>query len=537
MSGSSNVRDREIADFLIVGGGAAGSALGARLSEDSSVRVVLLEAGPDYAARDVPEDLLDADAFPHSHDWGYQSEPGVLGRSIPVPRAKVIGGSTAHNAAVAGRGTPEDYDEWSRLGNPGWSFEQLLDDFRRLEDDPDGDVRYHGRGGPVPIRRDTDRLTQFHSSFIHTATASGFRRIEDVNGPDHIGVGVVGRNVVDGVRENSSLAYLERARQRPSLEVRGEAEVDRVLISDGRATGVLLASGEQLHARHVVLTAGVYGSPAILLRSGIGPADELTSLGIEVVADVPGVGANLAEQPAFAAVFAADAAKVTELTPPVQTILTVAEPRSTDRPWLNVIPNTFSPGEMSPTGVAFAIGVALLKPRSRGRVTLASRDPQVPPRIDLNLLADPWDVASMVEGIRLARRLGRTEPLASLHQGEVFPGDSVGDDDDALTQVLKAGVVIYDHANGTARMGPASDPQAVVDATGAVRAVAGLSVVDASIMPTPPSNVTALTVMAIAEKVSRDLRDRLDVTRDAVPGERSSTEPARRIYRPVQRSF
>jgi choline dehydrogenase len=264
--------------------------------------------------------------------------------------------------------------------------------------------------------------------------------------------------------------------------------------------------GQDRGARHVILSAGAYGSPAILLRSGIGPVDELTSLGIDVVADVPGVGANLAEQPFFFAVFAADPAKLTELMPPVQSFLTVAEPGTTDRPWLNVVPNTYAPGEMSPTGVAFAIAVGLLKPRSRGRVTLASRDPQAPPRIDINLLADDWDIASMVEGIRLARRLARTEPLASLHQGELFPGDAVGDDDDALREVLKGGVDLYQHVNGTVRMGPVSDPHAVVDATGAVRAVPGLSVVDASIMPTPPSNVTATTVMAIAEKASRDLR-------------------------------
>ena len=152
---SSTNRDGGSVDFLIVGGGAAGSVLGERLTEDSSVRVLLLEAGPDYAAtRDVPGDLLDANQFPISHDWGYQSEPGVLGRSIPVPRAKVIGGSTAHNGAVAARGTPEDYDEWSRLGSPGWSFEQLLDDFRHLEDDPEGDVRYRtGRAVPRHRRR------------------------------------------------------------------------------------------------------------------------------------------------------------------------------------------------------------------------------------------------------------------------------------------------------------------------------------------------------------------------------------------------
>ena len=516
MSDSSGRRDGDSADVLIVGGGAAGCVLGARLSEDSSVRVLLLEAGPDYArTRDVPQDLLDADATPLSHDWGYYSEPGVLGRSLAVPRAKVIGGCTTHNEAVASRGTPEDYDEWSRLGNPGWSFEQLLDDFRRSEDDPDGDICYHGRGGPVPIRRGADRLTRVHSSFIATARASGFRRIADVNAPDHIGVGVVARNVVGGVRQNSSMTYLERARQRPNLEVRGEAEVDRVLINDGGAAGVVLMSGEQLRARRVVLSAGVYGSPAILLRSGIGSAGELTSLGIDVVADVPGVGANLAEQPFFFLTFAADPAKVTELTPRVQTILTVAEPGTTDRPWLNVIPMTFASGEMSPTGVALGIGVALLKPRSRGRVTLASSDPKAPPRIDLNLLGDAWDVASLAEGIRLARRLARTEPLASLHQGEVFPGEGTGDGDDALSQALKVGVDIYSHANGTVRMGPVSDSQAVVDATGAVRAVAGLSVVDASIMPTPPSNVTAMTVMAIAEKAFRDLRTGLGTPRAA----------------------
>jgi choline dehydrogenase len=517
MFDSSHNRDGDSVDFLIVGGGAAGSVLGARLSEDSSVRVLLLEAGPDYAAtQDVPEDLLDADGFPSSREWGYQSEPGALGRSIPVPRAKVIGGSTTHNAAAAGRGTPEDYDEWSRLGNPGWSFEQLLDDFRRLEDDPEGDARYHGRGGPVPIRRDTDRLTLLHRSFIRTATASGFRRVEDVNGPDHVGVGVVARNVVDGVRQNASMAYLERARQRTNLEIRGEAEVDRVVIEGGRAVGVLLASGEMLHARHVVLSAGVYGSPAILMRSGIGPADELTSLGIDLVADVPGVGSHLVEQPFFAVVFAADPAKVTERTPPLQTMMTVAEPGSPGRPWLHVFPTTYTPGAMSPTGVTFEFAVALLKPRSRGRVTLASRDPKVPPRIDVNLLADPWDVGSMVEGIRLARRLARTAPLASLYRGEVFPGDAVGDDADALTRVLKASVGPYNHANGTVRMGPSSDPQAVVDASGAVRAVAGLSVADASIMPTPPSAYPALTTMAIAEKVARDLRTQLHAARAAV---------------------
>src|SRR5580700_10640772 len=231
----STNRDGGSVDFLIVGGGAAGSVLGERLTEDSSVRVLLLEAGPDYAAtRDVPEDLLDANQFPSSHDWGYQSEPGVLGRSIPVPRAKVIGGSTAHNGAVASRGTPEDYDEWSRLGNPGWSFEQLLDDFRRLEDDPEGDARYHGRGGPVPIRRYTDRLSLLHRSFIRTATASGFRRVEDVSGHEQVGVGVLAHNVVGGVPQNGSIAYLDRVPQRTNLEIRGGAEVDRVVIEEGQ---------------------------------------------------------------------------------------------------------------------------------------------------------------------------------------------------------------------------------------------------------------------------------------------------------------
>jgi choline dehydrogenase len=172
---------------------------------------------------------------------------------------------------------------------------------------------------------------------------------------------------------------------------------------------------------------------------------------------------------------------------------------------------------MSPSGVAFEMNVALLKPRSRGRVTLVSRDPKVPPRIDINLLADPWDMASMVEGIRLARRLVSTAPLASLHRGEVSLGDAVGDDDDAITAALKAGVAFYNHANGTVRMGPRSDPQAVVDATGAVRGVAGLTVADASIMPTPPSNPTTLTTLAIGEKIARDLRTQLYAVRPAVP--------------------
>lgn len=491
-------------DIIVVGGGAAGSALAARLTERPDIRVLLLEAGPDYPGPSkFPEDLLNPDILPQSHDWGYQSDPGTSDYPVPVTRGKVIGGSTSLNAAVAGRGLPGDYDEWAMLGNPGWSHADLLGYFRRVEDDPAGDAGIHGRGGPVPVRRDTGRLTELHRAFLEAARNIGFPEVDDVDGgrqPE--GAGVLGRNVLDGIRVNGALAYLDPARHRENLEIRGDAECDRILIHDGSARGVVLTSGETLRGGQVVLCAGTYGSPAVLLRSGIGPREELGALGIRATADIPGVGRGLAEQPFFFTVYAADPARLGRLTPPAQVILRTGSDAGLPR--LHIIPNTYAPQEMSPTGAAFAISVALLRTRSRGRVRLASRDPLQPPLIDLQLLSDPADARDMADGVRLARRLSRTEPLAYLGLGELFPGDDAGDPD--LQQVLREHAGIYNHASGTVRMGPPGDPLAVVGPDCRVRGVDGLTVADASVIPVQLSGVTALTVAAIAEKVAACMR-------------------------------
>jgi len=281
-----------VADVLVVGGGSAGCVLAARLSEDAGCEVLLLEGGPDAAViGELPPDVVDASEPTEAHDWGYVAEPDALGRSVSLPRARIIGGCSSTNGCFALRGAPADYDGWAQAGNVGWGFGDVLPFFRRLETDADFAGDWHGASGPLPIRRHPPaELNAVQLAFIDAARASGLSYAGDHNRPGALGVGPTPRNAHGGVRMSTALTYLAAARGRRNLAVRGEAVADRVVVRQGRATGVRLAGGEMISADRVVLAAGAYASPASLQRSGIGPAALLAGLGIDVVADLPGVG-------------------------------------------------------------------------------------------------------------------------------------------------------------------------------------------------------------------------------------------------------
>ena len=289
------------ADTAVVGAGAAGCVLAARLSENPDHRTVLIEAGPDYPNPGaLPEELRNAWRSAGSHDWSYRDET----TGAPVARARVVGGCSATNGTIALRGTVRDFDDWAALGNPGWSYDEVLPAFRKLEDDRDFADGWHGNGGPLPIRRyRPEELTVVNAAAYEAAVALGFPEVVDHNRPGATGLGRAPVNAVGGVRMSASMTYLAQARGRANLTVLSDALVDRVLIYGRRAVGVLLADHRIVRAERVVLAAGAYGSPVILLRSGIGPADELSALGVAAHADLPGVGANLQEHPGVSVVW------------------------------------------------------------------------------------------------------------------------------------------------------------------------------------------------------------------------------------------
>ena len=558
-------------DYIVVGGGSSGCALTNRLTARSSNRVLLIEAGRDYAPGEEPSNIRDTfytaayvkeNLWPDTRVQWLEPKPGMPApKSNFYEQARVIGGGSSVNAMVGLRGTPADFEEWTALGASGWSWEDVQPFYQRLEHDLDFEDNNHGREGPIAVRRHArSQWPAFVDAVAGEIQSRGYRYVDDVNAGDREGVGRIPMTSLPTQRMSAAMGYLNRdVRRRRNLQIMSSTQVSSLMIEDGKVAGVRIDRGarvESHRAREVILCAGSYRTPALMMRSGIGPGDDLRALGIEVQADLPGVGGNLHDHPTFAAAahIRLSATQDTSLRSHANAGLFYSSGHDGCPAMDMYLPFANKVG-WHPVGQRIAgIFVVLLKPFSRGRVSLRSADPNEFPRVEVNAFGDERDVQRLMQGMRFAHELldapavkalttyrfggsfservkalntytranwmksavgelvldGPASLREFLMEKMVCPGsqlDQLVADDLRLETWLRENVTGFFHPVGTCRMGAADDNQAVVNPAGRVRRVAGLRVADASVMPSIVRATTNLTAIMIGEKMAQAILD------------------------------
>jgi choline dehydrogenase len=521
-------------DSVIVGCGTAGAILAARLSEDSSRSVCVVEAGAAYASVDaMPAGVRshrsargltsrndpDVLGFP---DWGLRACSTRLQPDVHIPRGRVIGGSSSVNGGVFFRALRDDLDEWVADGLPLWAYTECLPYFNRLETDFDfGQAGYHGDRGPIPVHRaQAEDWVPLNKAFHAACLELGFPECADFNEPDMWGVGPLPVNIHDSVRVSSAIGYLLPARDRPNLTILAGATARRLVIDRGRATAVEIdmdGAVSSIEGTEIILAAGAIGSPQLLLLSGVGPAEHLRSVGVDVLVDLPGVGQNLRDHPVLCASWAAADLELPTAPPgtPGQLGLRATTPRSTDTQDMRLVsfraegPNRF--------GIPFS----LMHASSRGFVELADAQPVIPPCIDFRHLEEPSDLQRMRDMLAVVTEILHQPAYDGLrlHQLEPLVSTTPHDLDDWMLRTVITG----HHASATCRMGTPENRKAVVDQTGRVYGVDNLRIVDASIMPDCPRvNINATTMM-LAERIADVIRGSLQPSATRPTAESTST--------------